>query len=132
MRLSLKDETKTWLHYGDENLQSAHVLLTSKLFNPCLQNVQQAVEKWLKALVVELSMIPKKTHSISELKNHCVLKGSQIDLSDDECDLLDSIYLPSKYPMGSVLPDFEPNEEICQKSILIATRVRSSVAKCLN
>lgn len=128
----MRDETKTWLCYGDENLQSAHVLLKSKLFNPCLQNVQQAVEKWLKALAVELSMVPKKTHSISELKNHCVHKGAQIDLSDDECDLLDSIYLPSKYPMGSVLPDFEPNEEICQKSILIAERVRSSVAKFLD
>ncbi|MBI3540886.1 MAG: HEPN domain-containing protein [Deltaproteobacteria bacterium] len=127
----MKDETKTWLRYGDENLQSAHVLLKSKLFNPCLQNVQQAVEKWLKALLTESSLQAKKTHSISELRNSCVRKGASIDLSDDECDFLDSIYLPSKYPLGGVLPDFEPDEDICQKSILLAERIRSSVTKCL-
>jgi len=45
----MKDETKKWLEYADENLRSARLLLDSELFNPCLQNVQQAVEKMLKA-----------------------------------------------------------------------------------
>lgn len=36
----MKDETKKWLEYADENLRSAKVLLDSKLFNPCLQNVR--------------------------------------------------------------------------------------------
>ena len=47
----MKDETKQWLGYGDENLKSAKVLLESKLFNPCLQNAQQAAEKSLKWLL---------------------------------------------------------------------------------
>jgi hypothetical protein len=29
-------------------------------------------------------------------------------LTEDEADLLDTVYLPSKYPLGSVLPAFEP------------------------
>jgi HEPN domain-containing protein len=41
----MKDETKKWLEYADENLRSAGLLLGSDLFNPYLQNVQQAVEK---------------------------------------------------------------------------------------
>lgn len=125
----MKDETKTWLSYANENFQSARILLESELFNPCLQNIQQAIEKWLKAFLVELSVPLKKTHGISELNNLCVKKGMSFTLSDDECDFLDSIYLPSKYPLGSVLPDFEPNEEICKKSLLIADRVRSSIEK---
>ena len=63
----MKDETKQWLGYGDENLKSAKVLLESKLFNPCLQNAQQAAEKMLKAVLVEFSIKFKKTHSINEL-----------------------------------------------------------------
>jgi len=47
----MKDETKKWLDYADENLRSAKLLLDNKLFNPCLQNVQQAVEKMLKAIL---------------------------------------------------------------------------------
>ena len=52
----MKDQTKKWLEYADENLQSAKVLLESELFNPCLQNVQQSVEKMLKAVLVELGI----------------------------------------------------------------------------
>ncbi|NOY59841.1 MAG: HEPN domain-containing protein [Calditrichaeota bacterium] len=52
----MKDETKIWLDYSKENLNSAKVLMESKLFNPCLQNVQQCVEKSLKALLIEKSI----------------------------------------------------------------------------
>ena len=123
----MRDETGTWLRYADENFQSAQVLFESRLFNPCLHNVQQAVEKWLKAVLVELSVPLKKTHSISELKGLCVGQGMALELSDDECEFLDSLYLPSKYPLGGVLPDFEPNEEICQRSLSIAERIKRSV-----
>ena len=34
-----------------------------------------------------------------------------------------SIYLPSKYPLGAVLPDFEPDMEICEQCMAIAERV---------
>ena len=64
----MKDETRIWLKYAEENLASAKVLQESELFNPCLQNVQQSVEKALKALFIENNLKFKKTHNISELK----------------------------------------------------------------
>lgn len=48
----MKDETQMWLRYSAEHLDSANILLESKLYNPCLQNVQQAVEKALKAILI--------------------------------------------------------------------------------
>ncbi len=113
--------------YADENFQSARVLLESRLFNPCLHNVQQAVEKWLKAVLIEMAVPLKKTHSIFELRDLCVRCGMALEVSDDECEFLDSIYLPSKYPLGSALPDFEPNDEICQKALSLAEKIRSQV-----
>ncbi len=53
----MKDDTRLWLKYADENLQSAKVLKDNSLFNPCLQNIQQAVEKFLKAVIVEYGFI---------------------------------------------------------------------------
>ncbi|MBW2100751.1 MAG: HEPN domain-containing protein, partial [Deltaproteobacteria bacterium] len=44
----MRDETKTWLTYAEENFKSSKILLKNKLYNPCLQNVQQTVEKALK------------------------------------------------------------------------------------
>ena len=127
----MKDETKIWLKYSRENLRSARLLLESGLFNPCLQNVQQAVEKGLKALVVESSLKLKKTHSINELRNTLLPLCLKLNLSEEECDLLDAIYLPSKYPLGAVLPDFEPDGEICERCMAIAERVDDFLEKHL-
>ncbi len=128
----MKDETKKWLEYADENLRSARLLLGSELFNPCLQNVQQAVEKMLKALLVESTKKIKKTHSINELVNILNKHGLNVDMTEDDCDLLDSIYLPSKYPLGSILPDFEPDLQTCRKCVALAERVWDSVTSLLS
>ena len=101
----MKDETKMWLDYAAENLSSARNLLNSSLFNPCLQNVQQSVEKLLKSLFAEFSYKLIKTHSIAKLRQVLKEQGLFIDISEDDCDLFDTIYLPSKYPIGSVIPD---------------------------
>ncbi|MHC4771922.1 MAG: HEPN domain-containing protein [Planctomycetota bacterium] len=123
----MKDETRQWLQYAEENLHSARLLLKSGLFNPCLQNTQQAIEKLLKAALIERAVKIKKTHSISELLHMLQNLSIKIDISEDECDLIDSIYLPSKYPVGSILPNFEPDETICQQCLEIAIRVQDSV-----
>ena len=40
-----------------------------------------------------------------------------IKLREEDCDLLDSIYLPSKYPLSGVLPDFEPDATLCRQCV---------------
>jgi HEPN domain-containing protein len=130
-RLFMKDETKKWLEYADDNLRSAKILLESKVFNPTLQNVQQAVEKTLKALCVEFDLKFRKTHSINELTALLATKKLKVGLAPDECDLLDSIYLPSKYPLASVLPEFEPDAKICKKCLIIAENLQLTVYKMI-
>ena len=128
----MKDETRSWMTFAEENLESAKILLESILFNPCLQNTQQCVEKALKAILIERSLGLIKTHSISELNNILYKDGVEVGLSEDDCDFLDSIYIPSKYPLGNALPHFVPNEEICEKGLQIAERVYSSVVYVLS
>ena len=128
----MNDDTQQWLRYADENLRSAQLLLEHSLFNPCLQNAQQAVEKSLKAALIERAIPLRRTHSINELANMLAESGMTIDVTAEDCDLLDSIYIPSKYPLGSALPHFEPGEEICRQCVAIAARivglVRQSIA----
>ena len=52
----MKDETRVWLSYADENLDVAGLSLDHGHLNACLQNAQQAVEKYLKAVVVERNL----------------------------------------------------------------------------
>jgi HEPN domain-containing protein len=127
----MKDETKNWIAYAGENLHSAVVLLESGLLNPCLQNIQQSVEKYLKALLLEKDQKVRKTHSISDL--HTLLQniGITIGLTEDQCDLFDAVYLPSKYPLGGVLPAFEPDNALCQDCLSIAQKVEEKVKELL-
>ena len=119
----MKKETKNWLTYSEENLEAAKILIESELYNPCLQNIQQAIEKAIKSLFIEKSIPFKKTHNIMELKTILENHNIFIELTDDECDFLDSIYLPSKYPIGSVLPYFYPDIKICKSSITLGEKV---------
>lgn len=123
----MKDETKIWMKYADENLKSARLLLDGSLFNACLQNIQQSVEKSLKALLVEFSIKLIKTHSIGKLTAALAEHDVDVDITEDESDLLDTIYLPSKYPLGGVIPDFEPDADICRQCLSISKKVIKSV-----
>lgn len=127
----MQEETKSWLTYSKENLEAAKILLDSELYNPCLHNVQQSIEKALKSLVIEKSIPFKKTHNILDLKTLLEKNGVSIELTEDECDFIDSIYLPTKYPIGSALPFFSPDKVICKNSILLAERVIKEVTELI-
>ena len=85
----------------------------------------------LKAVLVESGIKIKKTHSINELVAILSENSVRIDIEEDERDLIDSIYLPSKYPVGNVLPDFEPDMQTCKQCLAIADRVKESIKRFL-
>lgn len=127
----MNDETRQWLRYARENREAATVMLESSLFNPCLQNAQQAIEKLLKALLIEFGAPLRRTHSIRELAKLLRERDVEVALSEDDCDLLDAVYLPSKYPLGSALPDFEPDDFICTRCLAILNRLEDTVERIL-
>jgi HEPN domain-containing protein len=57
--------------------------------------------------------------------------GITMHLSEAECDLLDAVYVPSKYPLGSALPDFTPDAATCNQCLEIAERVSELVRQYL-
>lgn len=120
----MKDETRTWLSYADENLDVAELTLDHGHLNASLQNAQQAVEKYLKAVIVERGLGFRRTHSVRELIG--ILSGHDVSLgiSEDEMDLMDSIYVSSKYPIYSALPKTLPEMAVCRDVLSIAGRVR--------
>jgi len=116
----MNDDARLWLKYARENREVAAMSLERQLFNPCLQNTQQAVEKSLKSVLIAGETAIVRTHSIRKLRDDVIRVGIDPGLSDDDCDLLDSIYLPSKYPVGSALPHFDPDISICRRCLALA------------
>lgn len=128
----MKNEAKIWLDFAEENLRSAEVLLKNNLFNPCLQSAQQCVEKAMKALLINMDIEVKRTHDIFELHLLLTKNNYTIDISEEECDVLNSIYLPSKYPLGATMPYFIPDQKICEEILEIAKRVYKDVESQLS
>jgi HEPN domain-containing protein len=127
----MKDETRAWLNYAAENLAVAELSLTHNYLNACLHNAQQAVEKYLKALLIEHELPFKKTHTIFILWQSLADKGFGTALTEEDCTLLDSVFMPSRYPLFSILPDSMPDKETCEKCIRIARRVGETIRPTL-
>ncbi len=127
----MKLETRTWLAYADENLDVAALSLDHGYLNASLQNAQQAVEKFLKAVIVERDLDFRRTHSIRELVGIMAAGDIDVRMSEDEMDLMDSIYVPSKYPVYSALPHTMPDPDICRDAIKVARSVRESARAIL-
>lgn len=123
----MKDETRAWLNYAAENLAVAELSLAHDHLNACLHNAQQSVEKYLKALIIEHELSFKKTHAIFVLWQSLVDNGFDTALTEEDCALLDSVFMPSRYPLFSILPDAMPDRETCEKCIRIARRVGKTI-----
>jgi len=123
----MKDEAALWLTYAEENFNMARLALERGYFNACLQNSQQTVEKALKAVLVELTGESPKTHSIRELVRLAAAELAPAELNSEECDLLDSIYIPSKYPVFGVLPGQFADSPTCVRCVDLAERVLTHV-----
>jgi HEPN domain-containing protein len=119
----MSDEAQVWLQYARENLQVAEMTLEAGLLNPCLQNAQQAIEKALKAILVSRGVPIRRTHSIRDLRHDLQGLGCQTGLTEEDCELLESIYVSSKYPLDSVLPDSPPDVAISRRCLMLARQV---------
>lgn len=123
----MKDETRVWVSYADENLDVSALALEHCHLNACLQNAQQAMEKYLKAVIIERDLPFHRTHSMRELIRILAAEGLSPDTSEDEIDLMDSIYIPSKYPAYSALPQAIPDRTLCHEALGVARRARDFV-----
>ena len=121
-----------WLRQAAKDLQHAKNTLKNQEFEWVCFAAQQSAEKALKAILIEKEIKLKRTHDILEIKYLLQNNSVKINISDDECDFLNSIYIPSKYPLGSLLADYNPDEKICQSAIKIAEKVLQSVNQFLN
>jgi HEPN domain-containing protein len=124
-------EASIWLRYAEENLAVARLSLDGGYLNSCLQNAQQAIEKAIKAVVVMHHLEFRRTHSIQELAGMLAAAGIASGITEDECDVVDAVYLPSKYPLVGLLPQSEPELETCALCIAIAERVVAAARRGL-
>ena len=125
----MKDETREWLCYAAENLAVAKLALDAGYFNSAIQNAQQAAEKALKTVLIDHDIVFPKTHRLRQLKGLLASHGQDVPITVEECGAFDSIYMDTRYPSASVLPDFVPDLATTQSFLAVAARVLAVVQK---
>jgi len=112
-RKFIQDLIRPWLEKGREDLLFAKVALKeNKFYSHVCYLSQQAVEKYLKALILlKKGEITKKekTHNLIYLAQKC---KTLIDLSNFEKELriLSQVYIPARYPDEAHLKAFSEKE----------------------
>ena len=131
----MKGSTKEWLDFADRDLEAARLLVDNEyLSTAVLFHSQQCVEKCLKALLEEDGVPVPHIHSVVKL--HSLLReNSPISLSvaEDELDLVDSVYIDSRYPSGiGLLPSGFPTKEDAQELLRIAEEIHAQTTRRLS
>lgn len=113
-------ETEHWWKQAQSDLQKAQVLFNSKNFDGVAFYCQQATEKALKAVILNITKEKVEGHSL-------VYLGKQAKVPDDffsELKKLSPQYFLSRYPDASEEIPYELYDENIAKSFLnIAERI---------
>jgi HEPN domain-containing protein len=119
----MKKETEEWLKIAFEDYDAAKCLFERELYRMVCYHCQQAVEKGLKALLIEHGIDFQRTHNIIDLKNTACSLGYAIDISEEDAVFLNSVYR-SRYPAAlGLLPSGEPTRDDAERALTIGTVV---------
>jgi HEPN domain-containing protein len=126
----MKKATKAWMEYSGRDLEAARILLRDEyVANVVIFHSQQCVEKCLKALLEENSIVIPKTHSIVKL--HSLIPEhirKRLSLEEEELDLIDIVYIDTRYPGAmALLPSGFPTKDEAEQLFKIASHVFETV-----
>jgi HEPN domain-containing protein len=90
---------------------------------------QQAVEKYLKAYLVFLSITFAKTHEIGELITKCESKDKEISVFKEEADKLTDYAIEIRYPDDWYEPTFNEAKEAFTIARKIKEFIQNKITK---
>lgn len=122
----MRDEAREWLKHAEEDLSAAEDMLATGHMSHCVAQCQQAVEKAIKAVIInESGEQPPRIHSLSRLAELIPL-----ELDDEQRLLVASLsnaYYMLRYPVELALKDAEPDEDATTEIL----RRTGEVVECL-
>jgi HEPN domain-containing protein len=123
----MTDAFETWNKNATEDLAMARYLLSGGFYGGSCYHAQQAVEKFIKMLLLQKGWTLEKTHTIQRLMALSKEYGIPAVLEQDEILFLDSIYR-SRYPAeAGLLPQGEPGKKDAEFAICSAEKVAKGI-----
>jgi len=131
----LKPATADWIELAKRDFSAAKKLVDDEyLSNVCLFHCQQTIEKLFKAILEEHKIKIPKIHSVTTLFEKLPDDfKSNSTIEHDELNLIDDIYIDSRYP-GEIglMPNGFPSKSDAINVLKIAKKIYNLVFQYFN
>ena len=120
--LYMRDAIKDWFKQAETDLASAKCLLNGGFYQGACYFGHQSLEKSLKSKLLAKQWLLEKTHSIEKLSAYCADYKIELNLSEDDINLMESIYEGRCRGEMGLLPFNDPTEQDAKLAISIAEK----------
>jgi HEPN domain-containing protein len=125
----MKKQVEDWILLADKDLYAAEILLKEQypLTNIVAFHCQQAIEKYLKAFIIEKDAPLIKTHDLIKL-NGMLNEIKNIGIDEKKLIVINEVYVESRYPGDiGLMPDGMPTFEEAKEFIEYAKEVKKII-----
>lgn len=129
MKPDPREKALRWLRQAEQDLDSAHFLLTGRRYNLACFLAQQAAEKAVKGLLYALGAEDVWGHSVAELCRDAAGLASDFAPLVSQGAVLDKYYIPTRYPdsLPGGIPAEAFDQEDAERAIRLAENIMSAV-----
>jgi HEPN domain-containing protein/predicted nucleotidyltransferase len=129
--LYMRKTTSAWVTDAEGELAMARLLLENAMLRGACLHAQQAVEKGLKALLIERAEPVPHAHDLVDLLRRVTAVGWPVPLDTDDAVFLNRIYR-GRYPTDEgLLPHGEPTPEEASRAVRAADEVSAFLGSAL-
>ena len=128
----MKKEVEDWLIFAERDIGVAEIIVEEEhLTGITAFHCQQAIEKYLKAFLINNGYPLEKTHDLLKLYTQ-IKQQVALELDENALAMISQIYLESRYPGDfGLLPDGLPSVELARKFLEFAKEVKIAITKLL-
>ena len=127
----MKKLVEDWIFFAERDLKAAELLIKDDylITNIIAFHCQQAIEKYLKAFLIDNEIPLMKTHDLIKL-NDMIKEIKDIGIDEKKLMIIKQVYSESRYPGEfGLLPDGMPTNEQAIEFIEYAKEVKSIIIK---
>ena len=121
------DLARGWMQKGEsDRLNADRTTQSAGPYDTACFHAQQAVEKYLKAILALAGSPIPRTHDLEDIYNHCVAIAPGLLLDPMELSLLTPYAVQLRYDVG-----FWPDRATAEQALATVDRVRAAVLSIL-